>query len=229
MHGNFQATLFDFNEELINCYTMVRDRVTTLMPLLREHQSNHNSKYYYNIRSQLPSNLTELQRAARFIYLNKTCFNGLYRVNAKGQFNVPIGSAKKPRIFNEIQLLDTSKSLENTIIEHKDFSDVIDVAKKGDLVYFDPPYFTEGTGFTGYIVGKSGRAEFGPREQRRLANVVDQLAERGCYVVISNSSTKFIKLLYHDFHVHKVKANRLINSKATGRGPVEEVVITNYG
>jgi len=226
--GDFPAWLSDYNAELVMTAQIIRDEVDSLIPLLQQHQSNHGKKYYYQIRAQQPDDLTGLQRAARFIYLNKTCFNGLYRVNTKGQFNVPIGSAENPRIFDEDNLRSTSDSLQDTTIVNQDFSTVTDMAKEGDLVYFDPPYHSEDNGFTGYIVGTSGRAIFGPREQRRLATVVDQLTERGCYVVLSNSSTPFIKQLYHDYNIHIVKARRAINSNGNGRGPVDEVLVTNF-
>ncbi|HZQ05370.1 MAG TPA: Dam family site-specific DNA-(adenine-N6)-methyltransferase, partial [Anaerolineae bacterium] len=146
-----------------------------------------------------------------------------------GEFNVPMGSSVNPRVFDEDQLRATSRALQGASICNLDFSAVLDEAKKGDLVYFDPPYHTDTNGFTGYTVSALGRAGFGAREQRRLANVVDQLTERGCYVVVSNSSTKFIQHLYYDYNVYTVHARRVINSDANGRGLVKEVIITNYG
>jgi len=226
--GNFPAYLFDWNPELVNCFQQVRDRVDALIPFLRRHQLLHDEKHYYEVRAELPSTLTELQRAARFIYLNKTCYNGLYRVNARGQFNVPMGSHKNPHIFDETDLRATGAALQGVTIEHRDFSDVYDVAQKGDFVYIDPPYHTEGKGFTGYAVGVSGRTEFGASEQRRLSNTLDKLRERGCYVMESNSHTKFIQHLYYDYKVHTVQARRAINSNGNGRGMVKEIVITNY-
>lgn len=227
--GTFPAWLNDGNPELINCYTMVRDNVNDLLPYLRSYQQKHSESYYYTVRAQGPDKLGELQRAARFIYLNKTCFNGLYRVNARGQFNVPIGSAENPRIFDEANLREASRALQGVDLAVSDFRAVLDWAKKGDFVYFDPPYHTVNNGFTGYIVAASGRANFGPAEHRRLSNVVDQLRDRECYVMVSNSDTEFIRQLYHDYEIHTVLAKRLINSNGNGRGPVNEVIITSYG
>lgn len=226
--GDFPAWLNDYNPELVNCFEIARDKVDALIPLLRQHKEKHSESYYYRVRKMKPVEMTPLQRAARLIYMNKTCFNGLYRVNAHGEFNVPIGSSVNPGIFDESQLRATSRALQGVKICNLDFSAVLDLAKKGDLVYFDPPYHTDTNGFTGYIVSESGRAGFGASQQRRLSNVVDQLRERGCYVVVSNSCTKFITNVYYDYNVHTVHASRRINSNGNGRGLVKEVIITNY-
>lgn len=226
--GVFPARLSDANAELVNCLRIVRDKVSCLVPLLRRYQAEHNEKYYYEVRKMVLGKATPLQRAARFIYLNKTCYNGLYRVNSKGQFNVPVGSYKKPRILDEKRLRAASESLRGVIIEHEDFSTVLDRAERGDLIYFDPPYYAEATGFTGYAVSPSGKAEFGAEEHRRLSEVVKELRERNCDVVVSNSDTRYIRYLYPkgEFKLNVVQARRMINCNGAGRGAVSELVIT---
>ncbi len=217
----------DSNKELINCFEVVRDTVDGLFPFLKQHQHDHRKKHYYELRQLEPSRLSKLQRAARFIYLNKTCYNGLYRVNAKGQFNVPMGSYSKPRIFHEANLRSCSETLQGSSLLAGDFSSVLDSAQKGDFLYFDPPYHTETSGFTGYAVAASGRAHFGADEHRRLAEVVKELHESGCHVVVSNSDTQYVRRLYKGFRLHVVHARRSINCNGAGRGPVTELVITN--
>jgi DNA adenine methylase len=224
--GNFPAWLNDSNPELVNCFQIVRERVDALIPRLREHREHHNPTYYYRVRAQIPAQLSELERAARLIYLNKTCFNGLYRVNARGQFNVPLGTYKQPRIFVEANLRAVSRALQNTVLARGDFRAVLDRARTGDTVYFDPPYYTETNGFTSYAVAANGKTAFGADAQARLAAVARTLAARDCRVVVSNSDTEFIRGLYRGFNIHTVRARRAINSNARGRGPINEVVIT---
>ncbi len=225
--GDFPAWLNDSNPELVNCFQIMRDQVDALIPLLHDHRAHHNQTHYYRARAEVPAQLSELARAARLIYLNKTCFNGLYRVNARGQFNVPMGTYKHPRIFDEANLRAVSRALQNATLARGDFGAVLDQARAGDVVYFDPPYYTEANGFTSYAVAANGKATFGTDEQARLANIVAELAARGCIVVVSNSDTEFIRDLYRGFNIHTVRARRAINSNARGRGLVNEVVITN--
>ncbi len=225
--GCFAGSLMDINPELINCYEIVRDDIEALIPLLRQHQRLHRKKHYYAVRAMDPSQITEVERAARFIYLNKTCYNGLYRVNAKGQFNVPVGSYARPRIFDESDLRAASDALRSIALSAEDFSAVLDVAKADDLVYFDPPYFTENSGFTGYAIGKSGKVGFGADEHNRLAEVVNELHLRGCHIVLSNSDTDYIRHLFRHFTIHFVKARRPINCNGAKRGSVNEIVVTN--
>jgi len=228
--GPFLAWLGDSNTELVNCYEVVRDKVDDLIPLLRQHQRKHDAEHYYHIRQVEPGRIAKVERAGRFIYLNKTCYNGLYRVNTRGRFNVPIGSYKNPRVFNEVSLRAASAALQGTTLNYGDFSTVLDVAEEGDLVYFDPPYHTETSGFTGYAVhavAALGGADFGADEHRRLAEVVKELHERGCHILVSNSDTEYIRHLYRGFTLHVVQARRPINSNGSGRGPIAELVITN--
>ena len=223
----FPAWLADSNAELVNCYQVVRDKVQTLIPLLKNHQREHGKHYYYNIRGQNPEALTKVQRAARLIYLNKTCYNGLHRVNAKGEFNVPMGSYSNPRIVDEETLKAASKALRDTAFYVGDFSAVLDTAVPNDLIYFDPPYYTEGNGFTGYSVSASGKNVFRAEEHRRLLEVAKDLSARDCHVVISNSDMEYIRRLYKGFNIHVVHARRAINSNGNGRGAVTELIITN--
>lgn len=224
---DFQAVLTDRNADLINTYKAIRDDLPKLIPILEIHRRYHDENRYYRLRDLDPEDLTRVDRAARFIYLNKTCYNGLYRVNKSGKFNVPIGSYAKPGIFDKENLSAVSRVLQGVDLRVGDFSDVLDSAKADDLVYFDPPYYTEGMGFTGYAVSASGAASFGADEHRQLKNVVDELNKRGCHVMVSNSDTDFIRRLYRAYQRHEVKARRYINCNGAGRHPVSELVITN--
>ena len=217
--------LSDINEELINCYEVIRDNVEELISKLKFHRENHNKEYFYAIRELVPNILSKVERASIFIYLNKTCFNGLYRVNSKGKFNVPIGSYKNPSIFQEKDLKELSEILKKTKILKMNFEKALDYAKKGDFIYFDPPYYPlkKGKSFTTYT-----KDNFLEKEQEKLAYVFRELDKKGCKVMLSNSDTEFIKSLYEEFNIHIVKANRMINSDATKRGEINELVITNY-
>jgi DNA adenine methylase len=219
------ATLIDANKELINCFEIVRASLDELIPKLREHERNHAEKYYYKIRSRTLNELSKIDRAARFIYLNKTCYNGLYRVNSRGQFNVPIGSYQNPRIFDEENLRAVSKALKGVALYAGHFSRVLKLAVAGDFVYFDPPYYTESNGFTGYAVSESGKANFGAYDHRMLRNVAGELVAKGCHVVLSNSDTAFIRQIYKGFSQRGVEARRFINCNGAGRQHVTELVI----
>ncbi|MDP3916766.1 MAG: DNA adenine methylase [Nanoarchaeota archaeon] len=217
--------LSDINEELINCYEVIRGNVEELIDKLKQHRNNHNKEYYYAIRELTPEILSKVERASIFIYLNKTCFNGLYRVNSKGKFNVPMGSYKNPSIFHEDDLRELSKILKNVKILKMHFEKVSEYAKKGDFIYFDPPYYPlqKGKSFTSYT-----KNNFSEKDQIRLAEVFRELDKKGCKVMLSNSDTKFIKELYQGYNIHIVKAKRMINCDATKRGAINEVVVTNY-
>jgi DNA adenine methylase len=227
IRGHFSATLTDRNAELINCYKAIRDELGKLILGLEAHKRRHDEKRYYLIREQDPNGLSSVERAARFIYLNKTCYNGLYRVNKSGKFNVPIGSYSNPTVFDEENLIAVSTILRGVKLQMNDFSAVLDSAKANDFIYLDPPYYTEENGFTGYAVSASGAASFGADEHRQLRNVVDELSHRGCHVVVSNSDTDYIRRLYRKYTPHTVKARRYINCNGAGRHQVSELVITN--
>jgi DNA adenine methylase len=224
------ATLMDSNEELINCYQVVRDNLELLVPLLEVHKTNHSKEYYYQVRATKVERLSPVESAARFIYLNKTCYNGLYRVNSKKQFNVPMGSYINPRIFNLSILKAARDALQSVIFKPCDFNGVLEEAEKGDFIYFDPPYFpiSKTSSFTSYSVSSSGKASFGANEQRKLAEVFTRLDARSCYVVLSNSNCDFIRNLYQGFTIHEVQARRAINCNGQGRGLISELVITNF-
>ena len=226
-------TINDFNSELIQaykCFTNDED-FKKLVERLNYHQEHHSDEHYYEVR-EMDKDLNFLmlpiyERAARMIYLNKSCFNGLYRVNSKGFFNVPSGKKKKVVCYEEENLEEIRRFFSASKFEilNGDFQDAVKNAKKGDFVYFDPPYDTweDKDSFTSYA-----KNPFGKEEQKRLADVYKGLSEKGVFVMLSNHNTEYIRELFKDFHIHVVEAKRMINSKASGRGNVEEVIITNY-
>jgi DNA adenine methylase len=217
----------DINKELINTYKVVRDDVENLMVKLKEHKLNHLSEgknYYTKIRSLNPDNLSKLDKAARFIYLNKTCFNGLYRVNSKNEFNVPIGNYKNPDVVQEKKLKMASKLLKTATIENVSFEKIVDVAKKNDFIYFDPPYYPiNGNGFTSYT-----KNNFLEKDQKLLKEVFKKLDKKGCLLMLSNSNTDFIKELYKEYNIDLVDANRMINCNGKERGKIKEIIVRNY-
>ena len=222
-----QVFLFDHNAEIVNAYVVVRDKVDELVDTLKRHQRLHSKAYYYEIRNLDRENgyLSEVERAARTVYLNRTCFNGLFRVNSKGQFNVPIGSYASPQILLESVIRAASVALQGVSVEVRDFQDVSTLGQRGDFFYFDPPYdpLTKTANFTSYTAD-----DFDEKDQQALANVVARLSEKGAFVMLSNSKTPFVVELYKNFRIETVQARRAINSDATGRGCIEEVVVLNY-
>lgn len=223
----------DMNEELICVYKCLEDddKFEALKKRLEEHEKSHSETYYYEVRAmdQEPGfkNMSDVERAARMIYLNKAGFNGLYRVNSKGYFNVPSGKRATVTCYDR-KTFDGLRAFfkkNRHIITNCDFEEAVKSAKAGDFVYFDPPYDTwdDKDSFTSY--DKDG---FGKEAQARLARVFRELSEKGVYVMLSNHNTKYINELYDGFHITVVPAKRMINSKAEGRGNVEEVLITNY-
>jgi len=217
------ATLSDSNPNLIDAYWGVKKDVESVIQLLLDHKSRHLKEYYYLVRENVPGD--RLERAARIIYLNKTCYNGLYRENRKGEFNVPCGRYKNPAICDEENLRAVAKALRRARIEKKHFAKVLDAAEPGDLVYFDPPYHpvSRTASFTGYE--KSG---FGEESQEELADSFRRLDEEGVKVILSNSMTPLVKKLYRGFTIKEVFANRAVNSRADGRGKVSEALVTNF-
>lgn len=221
-----EVFIFDINEELINTYEVIRDDVENLIKELKKLKQLHSKETYYKIREEDPKLLSKLTSASRFIYLNKTCFNGLYRVNSKGGFNVPIGSYKNPLICPEEDLREISKLLHNVKIINGSFEECLNYTKKGDFVYFDPPYYPlKKESFTTYTKGN-----FLQKEQEQLKELFVKLDKKGCQVMLSNSDTKFIKDLYKDYEdkINFVKATRMINCDGRNRGKISEVVITTF-
>ncbi len=221
------AYISDMNEELINLYQVVRDNVDELIADLQKHDIS--KEYFMEIRNidrtNEYKNWSDIQKASRFIYLNRTCFNGMYRVNSKGEFNVPFGHYKNPRILDENNLINCSNLLQKTEIKHADFSKILKEVKKGDFVYFDPPYvpLSETSSFTSYT--KDG---FDMDMQFKLRDVCDELDSIGVKFLLSNSDTKLINELYENYNIKKVFASRQINANADGRGKITEVLVRNY-
>ena len=219
------ATLADCNWKLIETYEVVRDDVDALIAALKPHKNE--KKYYYQVRAQNPARMNPVERAARLIYMNKTCYNGLYRENQKGRFNVPFGRYKRPKICDQERLHAASQALQGVTLAATDFADAVREAGPGDFVYFDPPYvpLNATSNFTSY-----SRYGFDEADHRRLAQTVGALTERGCRVMLSNSSAPLVYDLYDNqsYQIHEVQARRNINSKAHKRGPVTELLILNY-
>ena len=224
-HDN--AYISDINKELINLYQVVRDNVNEIITDLQKHDIS--KEYFMGIRNidrmSGYKNWSNIQKASRFIYLNRTCFNGLYRVNSQGQFNVPFGHYKNPKIVDENNLINCSNLLQKTEIRHADFSEILKIVKKGDFVYFDPPYvpLSETSSFTSYT--KDG---FDMDMQFKLRDVCDELNSMGVKFLLSNSDTKLVNELYENYNIKKVFANRAINANADGRGKITEVLVRNY-
>ena len=221
------AYLADFNPELINCFEVVRSNLAELKEELKKYR--YDKEMFYEVREldrQADySSTSPVARAARFIYLNKTCFNGLYRVNSKGHFNVPFGAYKDPTILDVPNLTACSNALQSAVLKTGSFEEIDDVAEKGDLVYFDPPYApsSETSDFTQYVSGG-----FDESSQELLLVTCLKLHQKGVKWMLSNSNTNIIQELYRGFKVETVEASRAINSKAEKRGPILELIIRNY-
>ncbi len=219
-----KAWLVDINAELVNVYFCVQNQVDELIRALEDHRDRHCYDYYYQIRACVPD--SAIERAARLIYLNKTCFNGLYRENSKGQFNVPMGKYKNPGIFEPENLYSTAGALQGAAITVATFDLILDYAQNPqDFVYFDPPYYpiSATSNFTAY-----NRYAFKQEDQIRLRDVFAELTHRGVKVMLSNSDCPFIRELYEGFKIHPISASRTINSNAKRRGKITELLITSY-
>jgi len=228
-----KAVINDFNEQLILTYKVIKENVDDLIILLKKYQKKNMEEYYYEIRN-IDRNiakfnmLSNIEKAARLIFLNKTCFNGLYRVNSQGLFNVPYGKYKNPTICQEIVLRQINNYLNSNeiCVLNSDFEQAVSTAYKKAFIYFDPPYHSpDKTNFTGYQANG-----FDDDEQERLRNVMIKMTNRGVKCLLSNSDTEFIRELYkHDlFEIISVQAKRAINSDSAGRGAVNEVLIKNW-
>jgi len=221
-----RALLADVNGELIAAYEMVRDRLDEVLRALAPHAEAHDPEHYYRVRDRYNARLgSPPERAAMFIYLNRTCFNGLHRVNRRGEFNVPAGRYRNPRILDPEGLRVASAALQGATLRCADFEALLVDARPGDFVYFDPPYHpVSGTArFTDYATGG-----FRDDDQVRLRDVFRVLDRRGCKLMLSNSDVPFIHDLYRGYPIDLVAAPRAINSDRTRRGPVTEVVVRNY-
>lgn len=221
------AAISDVNPELINAFLVVKDSVGELIRDLKRHR--HNEKYYYQLRNadRFPdfARWENVRRASRLIFLNKTCYNGLFRVNSKGQFNTPFGRYVNPNFIDVGNLIACSQVLSSAEISLEPFAAVLQRVHKGDFVYFDPPYapVSETAYFTGYSKGG-----FDLQLQQQLFEVCCELNSRGIRFMLSNSAVPFIKKLYSRFNIDIVQATRAVNSRADKRGKVSEVLVTNY-
>jgi len=219
-----RAVLSDLNDELITAYQVIRDHLDDLLASLRRHKDE--PEYFYKVRELLPQQLTPVRRASRFIFLNKRCYNGLYRVNSKGGFNVPLGRNKTlPRIFREPNLRSISSLLKTADLRVASFEEVLADAGKGDFVYLDPPY--QPLSATAYFTSYTKHA-FGEADQARLAEVLHDLDRRGVRFLLNNHDTPQLRRLYDGFHMDVAAAKRNINSRADRRGAVAELIVTNF-
>lgn len=222
-----QAYLLDVNSELINTYCVVRDYVDELIGDLKRHI--YNKDYYYNIRNIDRSleykNWNNIQKASRFIYLNKTCYNGLYRQNSRLQFNTPMGRYKQPKIVDEENLKACSRALQNIELIAENFSMIESKITSQDIVYFDPPYvpLSKTANFTAY-----SHNGFDEVKQIELYELCSRLNSRGIRFILSNSSAPLVLELYKSFNIEFVQAARFINSRSDKRGQISEVIVTNY-
>lgn len=225
------AVINDFNAELINCYQQIKDNPQELIEILKVHQEYNSKEYYLDLRSadrdERIDMMSEVQRAARILYMLRVDFNGLYRVNSKNQFNVPYGRYKNPKIVDENLVSTISTYLNNNQIEIKkgDFEKAVLDVQPGDFVYFDPPYIplSETSAFTSYT-----HEGFSYDEQVRLRDTFKKLSDTGAYVMLSNSSSFLVEELYRDFNIHYVEATRTNGAKSSSRGKISEVIVTNY-
>jgi len=227
---NVTYSVSDLNSDLVLAYTTIRDRIDNLIQSLKNHEKNYhkNSKeYYYNIRDSTPR--SEIEKTSRLLFLNRTCFNGLYRVNSSGKFNVPLGRYTNPNIVNEENLRSVSSILQSNKVSIKcrDFESVLNDAKKGDLVYFDPPYqpVSDTANFTSYT-----NRDFTLDDLSRLSELCHKLDEKGCKVLLSNSDSKVVSKMFSNktWNISKINANRSINSNSKKRTGHFELLIKNY-
>ena len=238
-----QAYAFDINKDLINCYNVIKYKVEDLIQKLDKKEKEFLSleidgrqKCFYNIRTKYNSYFlnTELdvERASEFIFLNRTCFNGLYRVNKSGKFNVPFGKYKNPTICDSRNLSNLSILFKNTIFKYGDYKESESLIDENTFVYFDPPYrpLSVTSGFTSYT-----KEDFNDESQKELAKYYNKLNVKNAKLMLSNSNPKntdknddFFENIYKGFNINEVSAKRMINSNAKGRGEISELLITNY-
>ena len=226
------AVLNDYNEELVNVYRCLKNqnKFTKMINDLNKHETNHSEEHYFNIRNLDRDKvkfkkMPDYKRAARTIYLNKACFNGLYRVNSKNEFNVPFNKKEKVNTYDgeNLGIIHSYFNFNNVEMLNCDFAEAVKNAKKGDFVYFDPPYDSETSTFNSYT--ENG---FGKDEQVRLCELFKELDKKGVKCMLSNHNTKFINELYEGFNIYVIEAKRNINANGKKRGKVEEVIVTNF-
>lgn len=239
-----EAYAFDINIDLINSYNVIKNNVNELIIKLKKVETEYlqlgqeeRKIYFYNKREEynsytLKENEQNIQRAAQFIYLNRTCFNGLYRVNKSGKFNVPIGSHKNPTICDEQNLKNLSELIQNVQFQYGDYKKSMEYVTENTFVYFDPPYrpLNITSGFTSYT-----KEDFNDDNQKELAEYYRELNERNAKLMLSNSNPKntneedkFFDNIYHGFNIDEIYASRMINANSKGRGKISEIVVTNY-
>lgn len=218
-----QAFLADANPELVNCYEVVRERPEELIDALAGFRVSEAE--FYRIRGQEPEELPKVARAARLVYLNKTCYNGLYRVNREGKFNTPYGRNSRVTLADAANLREASKALQQAVLFCTDYKNVLEIADKGDFVYLDPPYVPVGrfSDFKRYT-----KDQFYEADHERLAETFQRLAAKGCFVLLSNSFNEKTSKMYSDFVQRTVQMPRFVNCKGEGRGNVAELLISNY-
>lgn len=225
-----KCSISDLNSDLVLTYTTIRDKIDELVSSLKNHEKNYqedSKTYYYSVRESNPR--SEIEKTSRLLFLNRTCFNGLYRVNSKGKFNVPLGRYTNPNIVNEDNLRSVSAILNTSkvTIKCRDFESVLRDAKKGDLIYFDPPYqpVSDTANFTSYT-----NKSFTYEDLNRLAELCLKLDSKGCKVLLSNSDSKEVAKIFSDkpWKINKIQANRSINSNSKKRTGHFELLIKNY-
>lgn len=215
----------DLNPDLITTYKTLRDKPHNLIKLLKNLEPHVSREDYEKMRKSKPK--SDLQKAARFIYLNKTCFNGLWRVNSKGEFNVPWGKIAKPSLLDSDNLMNVSLRLQKSKILNSDFADSVKSSKSGDLVYFDPPYIPLSTTASFSAYAKDG---FGLNAQEKLAEVIDELTSKGVHVILSNSDTKLTKQIFgKSLKFRTINVRRSISANASSRLKITELIGTNEG
>ncbi len=215
----------DINKDLIETYKAVRDNPKELMGFLNYFKKENSDKFYYSTRERFNKNAIKgLRRCAAFIYLNKTCFNGLYRVNSKNEFNVPYGKHKNPEIYNENSIFLASQLLKGVKIKHQDYRKILNYIKKGDFAYLDPCYDPmKITSFANYTPKR-----FCEMDRIELAKTIKELKNKGAHIVLSNNNLPEIKEIYSDFNIKEILSSRSISSDARGRGKVIELAISNF-
>ena len=238
-----KAYAFDINKDLINCYNVIKNDVESLIQELDKKEKiylingiEERQKYFYDIREEYNSykleNKNDIKRASEFIFLNRTCFNGLYRVNKDGKFNVPCGKYKNPTICDSNNLRNLSKLIQNVVFEYGDYKKSSEYIDNKTFVYFDPPYrpLSTTSGFTSYT-----KEDFNDENQKDLANYFRLLDEKDAKLMLSNSNPKninkednFFEDIYKGFNINEIYAKRMINANAKGRGEISELLITNY-